>query len=426
MMKGLTADDTWSIFPMRLRPAGVALATAAALVVGLLAPASADDSLDQRKKSVQSQIGSARSQIETLSVRAATAATALTSAQSALVAAQAEVDDTMRALAAATARDDAIGIELQAAIGRERGVQVEVTSVRIRMTDTQRLVGLIARQTYQSGGNLSELSVALQAQSLDDFAGRLEAVQSVARAQNALFARLAVDRAELAAKQAALEAARADTERRKLAAAQQVRTVAALSQQARSARAHVATLVAQRQSALQAVAAARADELHKLTQLQAEQRRIAALIAASASRGGGNPSGELLWPVDGAPLTQGVGARIHPVYGYKSCHTGIDLGASTGMPIRAAAAGVVLSTSSGGAYGNLTLIDHGDGLTTFYAHQTAFAVSQGQRVSRGQVIGYVGSTGWVTGPHLHFEVHINGVPYNPLGWFGGSRTPVVC
>ena len=425
-MEGLTTDDTWSIFPMRLRHAGVALATAAALVVGLLAPASADDSLDQRKKSVQSQISSARSQIETLSARAATAATALTSAQSALSAAQAEVDDTMRALAAATGRDEAIGIELQAAIGRERGVQVEVTTVRTRMTDTQRLVGLIARQTYQQGGTLSELSVALQAQSLDDFAGRLEAVQSVARAQNALFARLAVDRADLAAKQAALEAARADTEQRKLAAAQQVRTVAALSQQAQSARARVASLVAQRRSALQAVAAARADELQKLTQLQAEQRRINALIAASASRGGGNPSGDLLWPVDGAPLTQGVGARIHPVYGYKSCHTGIDLGASTGAPIRAAASGVVLSTSSGGAYGNLTLIDHGDGLTTFYAHQTAFAVSQGQRVSRGQVIGYVGSTGWVTGPHLHFEVHINGVPYNPLGWFGGSRTPVVC
>jgi murein DD-endopeptidase MepM/ murein hydrolase activator NlpD len=425
-MEGLTADDTWSIFPMRLRPAGVALAIAAALVVGLLAPASADDSLDQRKKSVQSQISGARSQIETLSVRAATAATALTSAQSALSAAQAEADDTMRALAAATGRDEAIGIELQAAIGRERGVQVEVTTVRTRMTDTQRLVGLIARQTYQQGGTLSELSVALQAQSLDDFAGRLEAVQSVARAQNALFARLAVDRADLAAKQAALEAARADTEQRKLAAAQQVRTVAALSQQAQSARTRVASLVSQRRSALQAVAAARADELHKLTQLQAEQRRINALIAASASRGGGNPSGDLLWPVDGAPLTQGVGARIHPVYGYKSCHTGIDLGASTGTPIRAAASGVVLSTSSGGAYGNLTLIDHGDGLTTFYAHQTAFAVSQGQRVSRGQVIGYVGSTGWVTGPHLHFEVHINGVPYNPLGWFGGSRTPVVC
>lgn len=411
---------------MRLRHAGAAVAAAAALVVGLLAPASADDSLDQRKKSVQSQIRGARSQVEALSATAAAAAAALTSAQSALSVAQAEVDDTLRALALARARDETIGIELQAAIGRERGVQAEVATVRTRMSDTQRLVGLIARQTYQQGGSLSELSVALQAQSLDDFAGRLQAVQSVARAQNALFAQLAVDRADLAAKQAALEAARADVEQRKLASAQQVRTVAALSQQAQTARARVASLVAQRQSALQAVAAARAGELQKLTQLQAEQRRIDALIAARASRGSGNPSGELLWPVDGAPLTQGVGARIHPVYGYKSCHTGIDLGASTGAPIRAAASGVVLSTSAGGAYGNLTLIDHGDGLTTFYAHQTAFAVSPGQRVSRGQVIGYVGSTGWVTGPHLHFEVHINGVPYNPLGWFGGPRTPVVC
>ncbi len=411
---------------MRLRHAGVAVACAAALVVGLLAPASADDSLDQRKKSVQSQISAARGQVETLSATAEAAAAALTTAQAALTAAQGQAAAAAQALAAAQARDEAIGIELQAAVARERTAAQALDTVRTRMTDTQRLVGLIARQTYQQGGNLNELSVALQAQSLEDFAGRLEAVQSVARAQNALFARLAVDRADLAAKQAALEAARADIEQRKLAAAQQVRTVAALSQQAREAKDRVALLVSRRQAALQSVAAARADELQKLRQLEAEQRRINALIAARASRGSGNPTGELLWPVDGAPLTQGVGARIHPVYGYKSCHTGIDLGASTGTPIRAAASGVVLSTTSGGAYGNLTLIDHGDGLSTFYAHQSAFAVSPGERVTRGQVIGYVGSTGWVTGPHLHFEVHINGVPYNPLGWFGGSRAPVVC
>ena len=76
-----------------------------------------------------------------------------------------------------------------------------------------------------------------------------------------------------------------------------------------------------------------------------------------------------------------------------------------------------------GPYGNNTLIDHGNGLATFYAHQSGFAVSRGQRVAKGDVIGYVGSTGYSTGSHLHFEVHINGVPHDPMGWFGGSKTP---
>ncbi|MEI8084222.1 MAG: M23 family metallopeptidase, partial [Actinomycetes bacterium] len=111
---------------------------------------------------------------------------------------------------------------------------------------------------------------------------------------------------------------------------------------------------------------------------------------------------------------------------YRSCHTGDDIGAPSGTPIRAAASGTVVSTDSGGAYGNNTLISHGGGLATMYAHQSRFAVRPGQKVTQGQIIGYVGSTGWSTGPHLHFEVHVNGIPYEPMGWFGDSRYPVVC
>jgi murein DD-endopeptidase MepM/ murein hydrolase activator NlpD len=72
------------------------------------------------------------------------------------------------------------------------------------------------------------------------------------------------------------------------------------------------------------------------------------------------------------------------------------------------------------------LIDHGQGLSTFYAHQSSRLVPVGTRVSKGQAIGRVGATGYATGPHLHFEVHINGVPYDPMGWFGGTKRPVAC
>jgi murein DD-endopeptidase MepM/ murein hydrolase activator NlpD len=92
----------------------------------------------------------------------------------------------------------------------------------------------------------------------------------------------------------------------------------------------------------------------------------------------------------------------------------------------AAASGRVISVDGGGPYGLHTLIGHGAGLSTMYAHQSGVNVSSGQRVRRGQVIGYVGASGWVTGPHLHFEVHVNGVPYEPMGWFGERKHPVDC
>jgi murein DD-endopeptidase MepM/ murein hydrolase activator NlpD len=136
--------------------------------------------------------------------------------------------------------------------------------------------------------------------------------------------------------------------------------------------------------------------------------------------------GGFVWPIPGTDVGQGVGPRIHPVYGYRSCHTGVDMGAPAGTEIHATAAGVVVAVQSGGPYGNHTLISHGNGLFSMYAHQSRFGVTEGQAVSAGQVIGYVGSTGYATGPHLHFEIHVGAKPYNPMGWFGGSKTPVSC
>ncbi len=145
-------------------------------------------------------------------------------------------------------------------------------------------------------------------------------------------------------------------------------------------------------------------------------------------RGGftGDRPGELFWPVSGARLTQGVGPRRHPVFGYRSCHTGIDLAAPTGTPIYATASGVVTAVTTLRAYGNVVIMYHGGGMSSMYAHMSRFNTSVGSAVAVGEVIGFVGSTGWSTGPHLHYEVHLDGRPHNPLGWFGGSKTPVVC
>ena len=100
-------------------------------------------------------------------------------------------------------------------------------------------------------------------------------------------------------------------------------------------------------------------------------------------------------------------------------HTGWDMSARSGSPIHAAGDGVVVSAGTRGGYGNAVVIDHGGGLATLYAHQSSMAVSAGQQVSQGQVIGYVGCTGYCTGPHLHFEVRVNGTPVDPGGYVGG-------
>jgi murein DD-endopeptidase MepM/ murein hydrolase activator NlpD len=108
------------------------------------------------------------------------------------------------------------------------------------------------------------------------------------------------------------------------------------------------------------------------------------------------------------------GYRIHPIYGDRRLHTGVDFDASEGTPIHAAESGTVVSAGWMGGYGNATIIDHGNGLATLYAHQSAILVSGGQHVTRGQVIGRVGCTGACTGPHLHFEVRVNGTPVDPM------------
>ena len=120
-------------------------------------------------------------------------------------------------------------------------------------------------------------------------------------------------------------------------------------------------------------------------------------------------SAGLIWPVQG-PVTSPFGWR------WGRMHEGIDIGVPYGTPIHAAASGRVIYAGWMDGYGNLVAIDHGRGLSTAYGHQSRIAVSNGQTVSQGQVIGYVGCTGHCFGPHLHFEVRINGTPVDPMGY----------
>lgn len=152
-------------------------------------------------------------------------------------------------------------------------------------------------------------------------------------------------------------------------------------------------------------------KMEKLLEIQeAEVKRI-----LESYKYGTAPSGKFIWPV-AARITSYYGYRIHPLFGVNRFHSGIDLAAPYGTLVKAADGGQVVQAGYFGGYGNSVMIYHGGGFATWYAHLSSINVSMGQFVQRGQVIGLVGSSGWTTGPHLHFEVRINGAPQDPLAY----------
>jgi murein DD-endopeptidase MepM/ murein hydrolase activator NlpD len=175
---------------------------------------------------------------------------------------------------------------------------------------------------------------------------------------------------------------------------------------------------ADKQHALSHVRAEREQLEGNLSDLKAQQAKITRTLQQSQGQLPAGPikrgGGTLIWPVNG-PITSGFCERR----AWESCHPGIDIGVPSGTPIRAAAAGRVAllqSEAASGGYGNFTCIQHTGAMATCYAHQSAFRVSLGQQVSQGQVIGLSGCTGRCFGPHLHFEVRINGAVTNPLNY----------
>ncbi|HEY5501553.1 MAG TPA: peptidoglycan DD-metalloendopeptidase family protein [Candidatus Humimicrobiaceae bacterium] len=148
-------------------------------------------------------------------------------------------------------------------------------------------------------------------------------------------------------------------------------------------------------------------------QLEKTEQEIGITLQSYSS--GSAPSGKLLWPVLGK-ISSGFGNRRSYSGNFKF-HAGLDIYAPSGSPVYAAETGQVIKAEYDGGYGYCILIYHGGNFATFYAHLSGFAISNGQYVQRGQVIGYVGTTGFTTGPHLHFEVRIKGTPNNPINYF---------
>ena len=267
----------------------------------------------------------------------------------------------------------------------------------------QRLV-----QIYESP-DPSAAEVILDSKSVQDAIDTLHYLASIA-AQDKRIARDVADARD------EVHATREKTKQVRSVVASETHVVAVRTQQQREVKdqllASQSKLASARYKKRQALTSTKQQE----QDLVAEANALAAADAsirsqlAGAQNGDTTPSASgLIWPVNG-PVTSPFGYR------WGRLHAGIDIGVPNGTPIHAAASGTVVIAGWVSGYGNYTCIDHGGGMATCYAHQSAFAVSFGQHVVQGEVIGYTGCTGHCFGPHLHFEVRINGTPVDPLGY----------
>ncbi len=288
----------------------------------------------------------------------------------------------------------------------------ELAAAQRRLTTEEHDFGLRVALAYKTS-DLTYLDVILASTSFEDLVSRVDVVHSFVSGDNQLVGRLQVARddvrreqREIAAKESEVHQAVAEL------AAQSARLVALRAAEA----AQQSAALAARKDKAGALAHVN-DNLAQLArqedQLIAESNALSGVI--NGSSGGGGGTGSLAWPVSG-PVTSGFGWRVHPILHVRKFHTGIDIGAGYGTPIHAADSGTVIYATWMSGYGNVTIIDHGGGISTLYAHQSSLAAGNGVRVGRGQVIGYVGSTGFSTGPHLHFEVRLNGNPVDPLAY----------
>jgi murein DD-endopeptidase MepM/ murein hydrolase activator NlpD len=299
--------------------------------------------------------------------------------------------------------------------------KAKLAALRVRLERSLRVLRQRLVQIYKSNSP-DAMTVILNSRGFDDLVTRYDYLQRIQSQDTSIAVKVkrlrneekdTVDRVRaardsIAAKQAELQRSQAELEARQsdlVVARQQDQQILGQVQQSKDQlEGDIGDISAQIQS-----------------QLQAQQQAQAAAAAQASSSSGtttapagpvqGESSSGMIWPVNG-PITSPF-CEVRP---WESCHPGIDIGVPSGTPIQAAAAGTVSIAGPESGYGNYTCLDHGGGISTCYAHQESISVSVGQQVSQGQVIGISDCTGLCFGPHLHFEVRVNGQPVDPMGY----------
>ncbi len=424
---------------------GLAIALALATFVVTGAPDARSDDLDDRRANLDRALAAADHAIDDASAQVNLAVTAANAAKEELTGAQARLAKAESATAAAKKLADQRKQELAAAEHKVRQAEADVAAAQAAYDSTDARINEEITVITQQSGALVDLALLLTDIDMSKLNQRAQLSETLFTASAIQLDELQARRFTLDAAKVAADGARADAEAARRAADDQLTVAREAEAEADRLRDEVAAKVRARDAALNSAREELAQEEQRQAALEAESkdvdRRIAERVAAAEAKraaeeaarkqqqatshgtsgSSNNTSATFLRPVDG-PITSPYGMRLHPVLGYWKLHDGTDFGASCDTPIRAAQDGVVAEKYYNSGYGNRLMIDHGrfDGkyVTTGYNHASRYVVGIGQKVSRGQVIGYVGSTGYSTGCHLHLMVWENGSVVDPMArWF---------
>ena len=370
------------------------------LCFSMVIPAQADDISDAKKKQqeLEQQKNTAEAEKSELSSELDSIVSKMEKTQSDLTAKETEINDAETELVTAKANED----------------------------DQYQTMKLRIKYMYENGSN-EFLEILMEANSIADLLNKAENINKISQCDRELLVEY--------------EDTRKDVENRENALKKEYAELESLQDELAGEQANVEKLLADKNIQINNLTSEISSNADKLKQLIAEaeaaearrkeaeataaaQAAQAAAAASSGTSSSGNTSsnasatgtGSLTHPVPGAAITSGFGGRVAPTAGATTGHDGIDYGAGYGAAVYAADSGTVITAQYNSARGNYIVINHGNGMQTWYQHLSSMNVTVGQTVARGQVIGNVGTTGISTGPHLHFEVHVNGVPVNPLNY----------
>jgi murein DD-endopeptidase MepM/ murein hydrolase activator NlpD len=458
---------------------GVAVVLASALSFTLFLPAGHADKLTDRRAEVKRQIKVTKAELKHSSKTLNVAAAAVTRTQVNLEAAQAQLAHTRRELAMAKARDSKMAAKLNRTRAELGAAKSAVVAGQKNLDAQISLAGQVVRDQYQQRTNLLPVALLVGSQSTQDLQSRLQWSTTMFDTAQAEIDELTVIQGQLEADKARIAVLEAQVTEERKAAAANLKLRQTLETRAAAEEASVAQLLREKQSAERAAAADVAEDKRRYAELEKEaasvEKRIAARVAKakaaaarraaakqaaeraaakarrakqtaksskssskSSSKASGRSSSQsseksrssgssarsaghgFSYPVPGA-ITSPFGRRFHPILRYWKLHDGTDFRGGCGTAIRAPYKGRVAERYYNGGYGNRLMIDHGyvrgRYVTTGYNHAIRYTVSVGERVRKGEVIGYVGSTGYSTGCHLHLMVWLDGRVVNPMRWF---------
>ena len=278
----------------------------------------------------------------------------------------------------------------------------ELEQAQMELQEQTEILGHRLKSIYQMG-EVNYLEVLLDSTSFSDFLTRFDLLQKITEQDMALIQGIEKRRQYIAAREIELETA--------------LLQVKSVQEENREKQDYLQERSEEKGKVLASIKQERAKYERALDELENTSRRLEKTIRDMQSKSPSQPaaSGGMIYPVN-ARISSEFGMRPHPILKTRRMHNGVDFAASKGTSVKAAQSGTVICAGWQGGYGQTVIINHGGGISTLYAHLSRISVRNGQEVARGAEVGKVGSTGLSTGPHLHFEVRVNGSPTNPRNY----------